>query len=155
MSVSLLTVGVVGFAPGESGATTAPKTIPLQRGSLRLHVTSSATAAGTSLSGTLGKFRLSGQLTQPNPSAATYVLKGLLDGLNLHVVVVEGVSGNALTFSAKGSVGNKTMSATGALRASSAGTFTLTFAGKIGATKISGRIPLSSFRSVTGAVKVD
>jgi hypothetical protein len=156
MSATLLTFGVIGLDASGAGATSAPKTIPLQKGNLKFHLSWGASAAGSSLSGALGKFRLSGQVTQPNPNATSYVLKGLIDDLNLHVVLVEGVNASAVTFTAKGSVGNRTLNATGAIRTTTTGTFVLTFSGRIGTAKISGKFPLSAFTitSVSGVVKV-
>jgi hypothetical protein len=156
MSTSLISFGVIGLGASGAGATTAPKTIPLQKGNQKFHLSWGASAAGASLSGALGKFRMSGQISQPNPNAASYVLKGLIDGLALHVVLVEGVNASAVTFTAKGSVGNRTLNATGSIRTSTAGTFVLTFSGKIGTAKISGKFPLSAFTitSVSGVVKV-
>ncbi|HEV3187385.1 MAG TPA: hypothetical protein VGZ04_04975 [Acidimicrobiales bacterium] len=156
MSASLLSVGALGVDAGTSGATTAPKSIPLVKGNLKFHLSWGASTTGASLAGALGKFRISGEVTQPNPNATTYVLKGLTDGFALHVVLVEGVSANAVTFSAKGSVGNRTLNATGVIRTSATGAISLTLTGKIGVTKISGKFPLSAFTitSVSGVIKV-
>ena len=156
MSASLFGVGVLGIDAGTSAATIAPKSIPLAKGNLKFHLSWGTSATGSALVGALGKFRISGQVTQPNPNATTYVLKGLIDGFALHVVLVEEVSANAVTFSAKGSVGNRSLNATGAIRTSSAGAISLTLTGKIGVWRISGRFPLSAFTitSVSGVIKV-
>jgi hypothetical protein len=154
MSASLLSAGVLGVDTGMSVGATAPKSIPLVKGNLKFHLSWGTGSTGTSLVGALGKFRLSGHVTQPNPNATTYVLKGLIDGFSLHVVLVEGVNANAVTFSAKGSVGNRTLNATVALRTSSSGTISLTLLGRIGVTKLSGKFPLSSLTSVSGLIKV-
>src|SRR5665213_2726907 len=156
LSASLLSVGVLGVDAGTSAAATAPKSIPLAKGSLNFHLSWGTSATGSALVGALGKFRISGQVTQPNPNATTYVLKGLIDGFALHVVLVEGVSANAVTFTAKGSIGNRTLNATGAIRTSSAGTISLTLTGKIGGSRILGKFPLTAFTitSVSGVIKV-
>jgi len=116
----------------------------------------SASTAGSSLAGAWGTFRLSGAVTQPKPNATTYVVRGQLDGFTLHVVFVESVNASAMTFTARGSVGNRVLVANGAIRTSSAGAMSLTFAGTIGVTKISGKLPLSAFTiiSVRGVVRV-
>ena len=156
MSASVMIFGFIGLNASGVGATTVPKTIALQKGNLKFHVSWGTSAAGTSLAGALGKYHLSGQMTQPNPNATSYVLKGLIDGLYLHVVLVEGINANAVTFTAKGSVGNRTLDAIGSIRASSTGTLALTFVGRIGVTKIWGRFPLSAFTitSLSGVIKV-
>lgn len=156
MVSSLLSFGLVGLNPSGVGATTVPKMIPLQKGNLKFHVSWSATVAGTSLSGSLGKFHIRGQITQPNPNTTSYVLKGLIDGLNLRAVLVEGANANAVTFTAKGSVGNRTLNVAGSIRTSSTGSLGFTFVGKIGATKLSGTFPLSTFTitSVSGVIRV-
>jgi hypothetical protein len=156
MSGSLLALGVVSVGSISAAASSAPKSIPLQKGTLKFHLSWGAGASGSSLAGALGKFRLSGDVTQPNPNAATYVLKGQLGGFPLHVVLVEGVNASVVTFTAKGSVGNRALIANGAIRTSSTGAISLTLAGKIGTTKISGRFPLSAFTitSVSGVIRV-
>lgn len=156
MSASLLTFGVVGLDLSGAEATPALKSVPLQKGNLKFHLSWSAGAAGISLAGALGKFRLSGAITQPDPHATTYVVKGQLDGFTLHVVFVEGVNASNVTFTAKGSAGNRALIANGAIRTSPTGAMSLTFAGKIGVTKISGKFPLSAFTitSVSGVIKV-
>jgi len=104
----------------------------------------------------VGTFRLSGAVTQPNPNRSTYVVRRQLDGFTLHVVFVESVNASAVTFTARGSVGSRVLVANGAIRTSSARAMSLTFAGKIGVTKISGKFPLSAFSitSARGVVKV-
>lgn len=154
VSASLLSFGAVGLSSSGVGAASAPKSIPLQKGTLKFHLSWVASTGAASLSGALGKFRIKAAITQPNLVAPSYVVKGSIDGLNLHVVLVEGLDSSGVTFTAKGSVGNKTLNTSGTLQTSASGGALVTFTGKIGVTKISGRIPLSSFTSASGVVKV-
>lgn len=154
VSASLLSFGFGGLTSSGVGASSAPKLMPLQRGALKLHLSWVASTGGTSLSGAFGRLRINAAITRPNPAAPRYVVKGSIDGLNLHVVLVEGMDSSGVTFTAKGSFGNRTLTTSGTLRTSTSGGAVVTFTGKIGVTKISGRIPLTSFTSASGVVKV-
>ena len=89
--------------------------------------------------------KVAAQVTLVGPPESKQILEGLKTG-----------RANAVTFSAKGSVGNRSLNATGAIRTSSAGAISLTLTGKIGVWRISGRFPLSAFTitSVSGVIKV-
>jgi hypothetical protein len=156
MSASLLTLGTVAITSGDVGATSKVKTIPLTKETLNFHVAWTAETGGSSLSGTMGKFRIKAEVTQPQPYAANYVLQGTMDGLNLHIVLNEGFDASGFTITGKGSVGNKAVNVSGSLQESTSGSIVIVFTGKIGATKISGKSSLStkSLTSASGVVKV-
>ncbi|MGC2484884.1 MAG: hypothetical protein WA359_01390 [Acidimicrobiales bacterium] len=157
LSVSsiVMLLGLLGTSFVPVGASPAVKSITLAKGNVKFHIVLAKGAAP--MSGTLGKYHVSATITQPNPDAATFVLRGTVGAFSMHVTITEGLGASGLTFKERGAVGSKTLIASGAFSVTSAGSYELTFSGHLGTTAISGKIPLSgtaTVSSVSGVVRV-
>ena len=117
----------------------------MKKGTLKFHVSWDAGTTVTSLAGAIGRLRSSGQITQPNPIAVRSVPKGQIDGLGLHLVIVDGVNASAVTVTKRGSVRNRALNATRSVRTSTKRTLARTFRENTGLVKISRRFPALSF----------
>lgn len=153
---SLFSFGFVGLSSAQVSATTVPKSIPLQRGNLKFHISWEGTSGGAPVTGTVGKYRVKATITQPNPDAAVFVVKGTIDGLNVHATIDEGFGADGVTFTERGAIGNKAFVSTGSLGLTSTESYELIFTGRLGTTKLTGKIPLagSSPDSASGYIKV-
>jgi len=159
VALSLLLGGGLSIATADPAAAKAGP-VTLHKGNNLVTLTWVDRAKGAAFVGTIGNLAIDGLSAQPDPHTENFEVGGELEGRESFTLKLSLVSAKAteIEFRAVGKLGKSQIRGTAqlSLPATTTGSANLSFTGSLGATAISGDIPLPAGTTdhVTGTLKV-